>query len=87
MQKTPPNCKVGLGEMFLVVCNQHLGIIAHNVNNLYNTKNTHSLFVCGFVCLSGLLVGNDKEHTRLKLGTEKMRVSFLLGRRMELGPT
>ena len=28
MQKTPPNCKVGLGEMFLVVCNlqgkQHL---------------------------------------------------------------
>ena len=23
MQKTPPNCKVGLGEMFLVVCNLH----------------------------------------------------------------
>ena len=23
MQKTPPNCKVGLGEMFLVVCNQY----------------------------------------------------------------
>ena len=37
MQKTPPNCKVGLGEMFLVVCNlqsQHCGNICTQTGSL-----------------------------------------------------
>ena len=42
MQKTPPNCKVGLGEMFFVVCNLHL----------QNLCNQHALVItvgAGFI--------------------------------------
>ena len=41
MQKTPPNCKVGLGEMFLVVCNlQHTQMPINGVKCQGTTKVT-----------------------------------------------